>query len=478
MVGTTHAPMAGSRRRAQPPRLRVAGSVQVKPRSLAMRTRGMVAFGLLAFLVSIVVAATTYELARSTLIAQRERGATRQTFLNARSVLGALSGDSDQGAAALDRVQTASGGTALLRVDGEWFSTSVSLGRNDVPESLLAAVNGGSVGRQRIATSTGPAVAVGVPLAGTENAYVEFVPFAEVDSALSTVGRGATVVVVLATAVGVLLGRSLTGRVLRPVRRTAEAATLIHEGALDRRLASESDADLRPLVDSFNLMVDGLQERIEREARFSSDVGHELRSPLATMTAALSLARRQTVDGADTEALDLLDREVSRFRGLIVDLLEIARAEAGGIELAMDVVDPAVLVSSVLESTHRSDVDLVVRAGTGDQVRLDKRRIGQSLVNLLDNADNYGGGATAVTVDGDADVVRFVVDDCGPGVPESERAYIFGRFARGAAAASPGTGLGLALVAEHARLHDGSVWVEDAPEGGARFVIAIRRLPL
>ena len=85
----------------------------------------------------------------------------------------------------------------------------------------------------------------------------------------------------------------MSGRILRPIRRTADAANLIAEDALDRRLEGDGDADLEPLVQSFNHMVDGLQERIEREARFASDVSHELRTPLASMLAALSVARRR-----------------------------------------------------------------------------------------------------------------------------------------------------------------------------------------
>lgn len=435
----------------------------------------MVAFGTLAFAVSVLVAAASYELARSTLIAQRERGALRQTFLNARSVRGALAGSGTGGADVLDRVQTSTGGFALLRVGDEWFSTSLSAGRADVPSSLLSLTGHGEVGSQRVMTSEGPAVAVGVPLGANDAMYVEFVPFAEVDQALSAVARGAGVVVAAATVIGLLFGRLLTGRVLRPVRRTAAAANLIREGALDSRLENEDDADLAPLVESFNGMVDGLQRRIDREARFSSDVSHELRSPLATMAAALSLARRHASAPAEIEALDVLEHEVTRFQGLIVDLLEIARAESGGIELAADAVDPGGLAQNVLDVTHRDDVRLTVEPAAGRQVMLDKRRIAQVLVNLLDNADNYGNGAKVVTVTGDDSYVRFIVDDEGPGVPPSERDYVFGRFARGAGASHPGTGLGLALVAEHARLHDGRAYVEESPLGGARFVVEIER---
>ena len=98
---------------------------------------------------------------------------------------------------------------------------------------------------------------------------------------------------------------------------------------------------------------------------------------------------------------------------------------------------------------------------------------------LLDNAAKYAGGATAVRVALADDKVRIVVEDEGPGVPEEVRQKIFDRFARGAEAGrrtkDRGVGLGLALVAEHVRLHGGSVWVEDRSNGehGSRFVIEL-----
>lgn len=444
-------------------------------RRLALRSRAMLAFGLLALLVSSGVAAASYELTRSTLIRERERGAERQTYLNARSVRGAIAADASDLRDALSRVQTSSGGLALLRVGEEWFSSSVPGGRNDVPPSLMEAVDAGFAGRQRISTPDGPAVAVGVPIAGTEAVYVELIPLREVDNTLDRVARGLLIAVLVATVIGLFAGRWLSARVLRPVRRTAEAANQIREGAIDRRLESEEDADLQPLVDSFNQMVDGLQDRIEREARFASDVSHELRSPLATMDAALSVARRRVADPAANDALDVLEREVARFRDLIIDLLEIARAEAGVLELAYEEVDLSAFAAGVLEATHRDTVELEVEPGAGRYAVFDKRRIGQAIVNLLDNADNYGGGATRLTLSGGPDTVRFVVDDEGPGVAEHERQYVFQRFARGADAVAQGTGLGLALVAEHVRLHGGTVTVDDAPGGGARFVIEIAR---
>jgi signal transduction histidine kinase len=99
------------------------------------------------------------------------------------------------------------------------------------------------------------------------------------------------------------------------------------------------------------------------------------------------------------------------------------------------------------------------------------------LINLLENADRYAGGPTAVVVSGNDSVVRFAVEDRGPGIAEHEKHHIFERFARGESSARPGagdgTGLGLSLVAEHARLHHGHVWVEERVGGGARFVVEL-----
>ncbi len=449
-------------------------------RRLPLRARTMVAFGVAALVLSTAVAGTCFVVTRSTLVSQRETAAQRQAFLNARAVRTAVGTDADL-QAALTSAQTSSGGAALLRVGGDWFSTSVAVGRNDVPSSLVDVLQEGGAGRQRIDVGGSPAVAVGVALAGTDVQYVEFVPLTEVGATLNSVARALAIAAVVATGLGLVAGRVASGRILRPVGAMAAAATGIGEGALERRLDSDGDADLEPLAESFNRMVDGLQTRIERETRFASDVSHELRSPLATMDAALSVARRRTNEPAALDALDLLEGEVSRFSALVADLLEISRAEAGIAQLNREQVDIADLVRAVLAGTERDGIALDVDdAAVGVLVSVDKRRFGQVLVNLLDNADNYAGGATAVEVTATDTHVGIAVDDDGPGIAEHERSHIFDRFARGAASdlpgAGPGTGLGLALVHEHVRLHDGSISVGDAPGGGARFTIDLPRL--
>ena len=200
-------------------------------------------------------------------------------------------------------------------------------------------------------------------------------------------------------------------------------------------------------------------------------------------------------------ALSLLQADLARFRRMVDDLLEISRFDAGSAELSLDEVSPGELVRRAVASTvaigedgNRQSVGFAVEVAPEVEplrLRVDKRRFERIMANLVDNARLYGDGVTRVVVESGPtsdrpgpDVqpaapvaVRVAVEDHGPGVPERARPHLFERFYRGRASgrrgSSEGTGLGLSLVAEHVRLHGGSVWIEEAPGGGARFVIEL-----
>jgi signal transduction histidine kinase len=230
-------------------------------------------------------------------------------------------------------------------------------------------------------------------------------------------------------------------------------------------------------------MAQALQTRIERDARFASDVSHELRSPLMTLSASVEVmdARREEMPERAQAALDLLAVEVGRFSQLVEDLLEISRYDAGAVRLELDEVRLAEFVMQAVAATSEGrtvPVELDSELA-GVVAQADKRRLMRVIANLLDNARKYGDGATGVSLRRVDDGVQIAVEDEGPGVPEDERGVIFERFARGGGAgrrgSGEGVGLGLALVAEHVRLHGGQVWVEGRLDGreGARFVIEL-----
>jgi signal transduction histidine kinase len=189
-------------------------------------------------------------------------------------------------------------------------------------------------------------------------------------------------------------------------------------------------------------------------------------------------------------ALQLLGEDLRRFQRMVGDLLEMSRADAGSMDVFLDEVNVGELVRRAVEAGVRTlgdeaaaphlhvapDLEMV-------HVGVDKRRFERVMTNLLENAENYGGGAVAISVDaGENGVagqrsVQIAVEDAGPGIEPSERTKVFERFYRGSASgrrgAGTGTGLGLALVAEHMRLMHGEAWAESSATGGARFVIAL-----
>lgn len=470
-VAPAPAPTVGTRR----------GVRDLLPRRLGLRSRITLAFAIGAFVLSTLFAFVTYAFTRSAIVRQRERTAVTEAQRNTRLIQPVV--DSSP---ALVREQLASlGDGKLLWWRDDWLGGSESA----LPDGLRSRVNDGRQAARMIYTRSGTTViAVGIPLSGSTASYFEITPLDETNRVLRSVGFSLLGASVITTSLGVLLGRWAANRAVRPLADAAEAAKAIAGGRLDTRLDPDDDTGLKALSEAFNDMAAALQQRIERDTRFASDVSHELRSPLMTLSASIEVmnARRDDMPERAVAALDLLSADVLRFQGLVEDLLEISRFDAGAIRLhledlfAGEFVRQAVSVSSV----HEAPV-VVTPSAEELLIRADKRRLARAVANLLDNARVYGGGDVTVTVSeppepaSPPDKVWIAVEDHGPGVAPEERSLVFERFARGTGARrrglGEGAGLGLALVDEHVRLHGGRTWVEDRLDGepGARFVIEL-----
>ena len=455
---------------------------------VGLRSRILATFTLGVAALAVVLAFTTYGLTRSTLLRQREDTALRQAYSDARGVRALLRSNPTSPKAALDGVSDVGPAEPLLHYRGEWTNTSPKFTSDSLPAGMKRRVVDEQTAAQMLYSDGQPLMAVGIPLPDVGATFFEVVPLDELSRTLGSVRVSLLGAVAITTAAGVLLGAVAARRAVQPLADAAQAAQVIAGGGLGTRLEPGDDPDLQVLAGSFNDMASALQQRVERDARFASDVSHELRSPLTTLAASAEVlnSRRDELPDKAAAAVDLIVADVGRFQSLVEDLLEISRFDAGAVRLNREDLLVAEFVRQAVSVSTLPDAHLEVDPRAEDLViQADKRRLARVVANLLENARYYGGGEVTVTVEPsqpegeEIEDVQIAVEDHGPGVPPDERLLIFERFARGVSAgrrgSSEGAGLGLALVDEHVRVHGGRVWVDDRSDGqeGARFVMEL-----
>jgi two-component system sensor histidine kinase MtrB len=462
-------------------------------------------FVLGALLLSFSMGGLSYFTTRHFLLAERESAAQNQAFANALVVQSSLESGNTHPADLLASLDVGSDSNSILIHKSKAYPSSLAISESSIPHQLRDDVVAGTVSIQTfVSGSQGqPQIAVGIPIPAVHASYFEVFSLADLGHTLRVLGITLIGTGVVTTLVGAVLGRFASRRLLRPLSVVSRAAVAIAGGQLDTRLAADAaDPDLEGLTTSFNAMVDQIQSRIEREARFNSDVSHELRSPLTTLAASLEVLEsdRDNLPPRAQRALQLLGDDLRRFQRMVADLLEMSRADAGSMDVFLEEVNVGELVQRAVEAGVRTlgEGAVMPTIQIAPEVRslhvgVAKRRFERIMANLLENAANYGGGATLITVasaegggggaggapmrNGGPPRIEIGVEDEGPGISPMERAKIFERFYRGSAAGrrgtGTGTGLGLALVAEHVRLMHGEAWVESSAAGGARFVVAL-----
>ena len=439
-----------------------------------------VMFAIGGLFISVLLGGMTLLLTRQQLLDSREDAAAAMAVSNATRLSNQLTPDSsiEDLPTIVDSLTRIEGGQRIIRLADDWL-LAPELDRADLPDLLVARLADRRSGQMLARVRGEPRFVVGIPLVAFDADYYTISDLSEVERTLDDLrfvllGTGAVTTILAA-----LLGSWASRRTLRPLRRVREAAEAIAGGRLDTRLGAQADPDLDRLSDSFNEMARALEGRIQRDARFASDVSHELRSPLTTLMAGVGVleSRRGELSERSQTALDLLVADLERFNRLVNDLLEISGFDAGMAALDLAEVD----IARFLEATARGTGPIPLRLPDDSSsivIVADKRRLARVMSNLLDNAERYGGGATAMALEHD-ESLRIIVEDEGAGVPVREREAIFERFSRGSAGGrrtdDGGTGLGLSLVVEDLRLHGGRVWVEDRPDGrpGARFVLEL-----
>ncbi|GII64758.1 hypothetical protein Skr01_48430 [Sphaerisporangium krabiense] len=284
---------------------------------------------------------------------------------------------------------------------------------------------------------------------------------------------GGSLLLITATALGTYW---MMGRTLRPVRAISRKLATIRPSDLGERVPLPShDDEFKELAQATNQTLERAHAAIQGQLRFASETSHDLRNPLAAMRTEIEDALMGGEETDWTQTAGRLLESVERLQGLVTDLLEISRLDAGVIG-HHDLLNLAVLVDGELD--HRqSKVRVVRRFSSGVMVYGERVGLTRLLHNLMDNAERHAHSMVKVTVEHRGDAAVLEVYDDGSGVPPEQREVIFERFTRlqeARAKDSGGTGLGLPIARQITEEHGGTLVVEDSPSG-ARFVARFPR---
>jgi signal transduction histidine kinase len=304
-------------------------------------------------------------------------------------------------------------------------------------------------------------------------------PLTSVDQALESlrnrfiaVGLGA---LLLSVAIAIWLANLIT----RPLRRMAAVASAVDSGDLTHRIDYSGEDEVGVLADSFNHMMDRLEEGFSLQRDFVSDASHELRSPLTVLRGRIEQLTDHAGDRAAVSAeADELMKEVRRMERLTDDMLTLAKAERGGL------VQPRrVQIDDFVEDLRR-DLPLLgsrhyrVESSIHGDLEADPDRLAQVLRNLVTNAVRHTGteGHIEISIGSENGSAQFAVSDDGTGIESDQLGRIFDRFHRtdeGRSRAEGGSGLGLAIARAIVEAHGGSISAESPPGTGATVRFSI-----
>ncbi len=290
-----------------------------------------------------------------------------------------------------------------------------------------------------------------------------------------------------------LVGYWLAGTSLRPVQGIMDEVEAISDGrSLHRRLAVPMSGDeMARLALTVNGMLARLEQSFDSLHRFTADASHELKTPLQVLR--IGVERALVHPGVPQEILESLDEtlaQINQMTEMVESLLTLARADEGGVPLAMERSDLRDILSDVAETAGMLGEATGVKVTSEMppapvRMAVDLHRIREMLLNLVTNAVKYtpAGGTVGIGLAEDDEEVIFTVRDTGIGIAPGDLPHIFDRFWRADPARSrtgdrPGTGLGLAITKWIAEAHGGTITVQSRPGRGTVFSVRLPRRPL
>jgi signal transduction histidine kinase len=289
-------------------------------------------------------------------------------------------------------------------------------------------------------------------------------------------GLGAAMLLALAG------GAVMSVGLLRKVETVSQTSRDIIDGDLQRRVpVRDSGDEFDHLAVSLNVMLDRIQTLMEGLRQVTTDIAHDLRTPLTRLRQRLELAQRPNVDSDTLRAvLDATRHDIDGILEIFSALLRIAQIESGARKAAFAAVNVSDLLRTVLEvyrpSLEEKDQQLRETIDSDLVIRGDRELLMQLFANLLENALRHSPAGALVTLVAQrrSDAVEVSVADNGPGIPESLRSKVLQRFFRlETSRTTPGSGLGLSLAAAVAALHDAKLELSDN-KPGLRVTVSLR----
>lgn len=368
----------------------------------------------------------------------------------------------------------------FLEADGR------GLGPNALGPWDMTAFNASLAGKEVITTVTAEGQRIRVlsvpwPREGGERGVIQIArELSDVEQGWSRQLGTLATLLPLAVLVAGIGGWFLTGRALRPVRNVTQAAAEIGAQDLSRRLRVEGRDELGELASTFNEMIARLERSFERQRRFTADASHELRTPLTR----IKLATSSALEGEPSveryrRALTVSDNAADAMARLVQQLLLLARADSGRLELRMQKVDVGEVArlawAAVRELGGRGPGVVVLEAAAA---QADPDMLQRVIENLLENAARHtpDEGTIEVRVEGEDGFTVLRVIDSGEGIAPEHLPRITERFYRVDDARSRsdgGCGLGLAITMGLVEAHGGSLTFESEPDRGTTATVRI-----
>lgn len=299
---------------------------------------------------------------------------------------------------------------------------------------------------------------------------------------LNSINTILVVVGLISLLMALILGAVMSKRISRPISKAVQAATEISKGNFKQRIEEQSTTrEINQLTNTVNNLADSLEKQQNLRKTMAADVSHELRTPLASLQSSIEAM----IDGIwepSNDRLESCHEELLRINRLVGDLEKLERAEAENSVLNISEYDLSELTQHII---HNFETDFYKKGvvlnftGKAENIRADRDKISQVIINLVSNALKYTpeGGRVDIEVKGTERSVELVVSDSGNGIPPEDLPYIFERFYRADKSRNRltgGSGLGLTITRAIVEAHKGEISISSELNKGTIFTV---RLP-